>query len=609
MFKSRILEDLKKVVGELGYDAPDIVCSIPKNTDFGDYTTNLALQLAKSKSGNGKHSPESIAKEISAKIKDLDYLEKVEPVGGFINFFIKPDALMESLHKICDYSLLVDPQIESETQKKKVMVEFTDPNPFKEFHIGHLFTNSVGESLSRLLGATGAEVKRANYFGDVGMHVAKSVWGMMKKGKDFDDLEKKTLLERVKWLGEAYALGAKAFEEDKEATEEIKNLNLLVYIASQDYMAETVGFKPEIDYSGGEKVNEKLLKQVKKLYAKGREWSLEYFETIYQILGTKFDFYYPESIVGEFGMELVKKNLENRVFEESEGAIIFPGDKYGLHKRVFINSMGLPTYEAKELGLAFRKQQDFDYDTSIIITGAEIKEYFQVLMMALSQIDPELARKAIHIPHGMVRMVEGKMSSRTGNVITFEWLYEMVREKVKAVMKESKLSSEEIKQVLDVVSVGALKFALLKHDPKIDTVFDLDRSVALHGDSGPYVQYTFARAKSVLRNGQYNYNVELPHSDSHPKEIKHELEKEERLILQKIEYFQEIVEESARNLAPQQIAGYLLELASLFNLFYQKHPILKAEEKQEFRLALTCAVAVVLKQGLFLLGIDVPERM
>ena len=605
---------------ELGYQGVDIVLSIPKNPEFGDYTTNLALQLAKSKPVKGKQSSEMIAREIISHLGNLSYLEKIEVAGGgFINFFIKPDVLMQSLHKVCDYSLLVDPQVQGEGEKKKVMVEFTDPNPFKEFHIGHLFTNSVGESLSRLLGATGAEVKRVNYFGDVGMHVAKAIYGLLSKLKvkteklkveeALAQLKKEPLEMRIKFLGEAYALGAKAYEEDKETAEEIKNLNLLAYIAAQEYMVETAGFKPQIDYSVYGKVDEKLLKQVRKLYGKGREWSLEYFETIYAILGTKFDFNYPESTVGEFGLELVRKHLEDGVFEESEGAIIFPGDKYGLHKRVFINSMGLPTYEAKELGLAFRKQQDFDYDTSIIITGAEIKEYFQVLMMALSQIDAELARKNIHIPHGMVRMSGGKMSSRTGNVIAFEWLYNKVREKVKEVMKESKLPSDEIKHVLDSVSVGALKFALLKHDPKIDTIFDLDRSVALHGDSGPYIQYSFARAKSVLRNAQYDYDVDLPHAGEHPKTAHPNLEKEERLILQKIEYFQEFVEEAAKNLAPQQIAGYLLDLASLFNLFYQKHPIIKSDDKQEFRLALTCAVAVVLKQGLYLLGIEAPERM
>jgi arginyl-tRNA synthetase len=613
MLKQRILEDLKKAVEDLGYDATDIVCSIPKSSEFGEYTTNVALQLAKQKEGSRKQNPVEIANEIVEKLKNLeanDYLERMEVVNGFINFYIKPEALLSSLHKVCDYSNLVNPEVELEgSDKKKIMVEYTDPNPFKAFHIGHLFTNTVGESLARLLEATGGDVKRVNYYGDVGMHVAKSIWGMIQKlekeGITLKELEKKDLSERIEFLGQAYASGASAFEEDK--TDEIKDLNRLVYIASQQYMAETSDYEPEIDYAKDIKLDHIKLKTVKNLYAKGRQWSLEYFETIYQTLGTKFDYYYPESTVGEFGIKTVKDHLEDGTFKESEGAIIFPGEQFGLHNRVFINSMGLPTYEAKELGLAIRKYQDFKYDQSIVITGNEINDYFKVLMMALSQIEPDLAKKTTHIGHGMLRMTEGKMSSRTGNVITFEWLYEEIKKQIEKLMEE-KFSAEEKEQIIRIVSIGALKFTLLKHQPTSDFIFDLKASVSLQGDSGPYIQYSYARAKSVLRNAKFNYDLETPHSDVHPKEVDGELEKEERELLQKIEHFPTIVEDAALSLHPNIIATFLLEMSSLFNLFYQKHQIILGD-KTELRLAITCAVAIVLKQGLYLLGIEAPERM
>lgn len=579
MFKDKLLEDLKKVVGELGYQSSDIVLSIPKNSSFGDYTTNIALQLAKQDSKNDKQNPLTIANQISKKLKGLEFLKKVEVAGsGFINFFINEHFLMNSLHQVCDYSSLVDPKIEvAEGNKKKVMIEFTDPNPFKEFHVGHLFSNIIGESLSRLLESTGAEVKRVNYFGDVGMHVAKSVWGMKKKIKDFED---NSLEERVKFLGEAYVLGSKAFEEDPKAKEEIIKINQDIYLGK-----------------GGE------------LYDKGRAWSLEYFETIYVKVGTKFDYYYPESSVAEIGKQLVLEYLEKGVFEESEGAVIFPGEKYGLHRRVFINSLGLPTYEAKELGLAVKKYQDYQYDQSIIVTGNEIKEYFQVLMMALSQINPELARKATHIPHGMVRMIGGKISSRKGNVPTFVTIFDFVKDRVKEVMKDSEIEKEEKQQIIDIVSIGAIKFSMLKSSPHMDVTFDLERSVSLQGDSGPYLQYTYARAKSVLRNASYNYNASLQErSDYNPTEIKHQLEDEERELLRSIEHFSSIVADAASNLSPNTIATYLMDFARSFNLFYQKHHIIESDQS-EFRLALTCAVAVVLKQGLNLLGIEAPERM
>ena len=581
MFKAKIEEDLKSVIQELNYQATDIVLSIPKNFNFGDYTTNIALQLAKQNLVKDKQNPQVIAKKISQKFWAQngvkEYLEKVEMVDGFINFFLKDQSLMSNLHLVCSYSALVNPEVEGRGGKDRVIVEYTDPNPFKEFHIGHLFSNSIGESLSRLIESTGAEVKRANYFGDVGMHVAKSVWGMQQKVQSskfkFKSLEKKSLVKRVEFLGEAYVLGAKSYDGSEDAKQEISDINKRIY---------------QKDPS------------ISDLYQKGREWSLEYFETIYVSLGTKFDYYFPESEVAQKGQEIVEENLKKGIFEESEGAVVFPGERFGLHNRVFISSQGLPTYEAKELGLAFKKYEQYPYDISVVVTGNEIKEYFQVLMMALSQIDPDLAKKTTHIPHGMLRMVGGKMSSRKGNVLTYEWLKGEVSKKIGDLMEDSQLGKDEKQQVIDIVSIGAIKFSMLKSSPHMDVTFDLEKSVSLQGDSGPYLQYSYARAKSVLRSASYNYD--LP-------EIKHQLEPEERELLSYIEHFTDVVSESAKSLRPNLVASFLLEFGRTFNLFYQKHPIIKAEEKSQFRLALTCAVAVVLKQGLYLLGIEVPERM
>lgn len=607
MLKQQLLKDLKKAISGLGYEATDIVLTIPKNSTFGDYTTNIALQLAKLKSGNGKQTSQEIASEIVDRVKSQEssggYLEKAEVAGGgFINFFIKDQELVENLKTLCNDAS--DFKIETKDKDKKIIVEYTDPNPFKEFHIGHLFSNSVGESLARLLQTSGAQIKRANYFGDVGMHVAKSVWGLEQKlekeNLSLNQLEEKSLFERIQYLGEAYVLGAGAYEEQEIAKEQIKQVNFLIYIAAQKYLEETSDYKPKINYRTFIEIDEDRLARIQELYNKGKEWSLSYFETIYAKLGTNFDLYYPESTVAEYGIEQVRENL-GKVFEKSEGAVIFPGEKYGLHRRVFINSLGLPTYEAKELGLAIKKYEDYPYDRSIVVTGNEIKEYFQVLMKALSEIRPDLSSKTVHIPHGMVRMIGGKISSRKGNVLTFEWLFESVKEKVSGLMKDSNMEDEEKEKVIEAVSVGAIKFSMLKSSPHMDTIFDLDKSVSLDGDSGPYLQYSYARAKSVLRNANYAY--------AHL-EIKHKLEAEERNILRSIEYFEQIVEEAASNLHPNTVATYLADFAKQFNLFYQKHPIIKAEtEKSKFRLALTCAVAAVLKKGLYLLGIEAPERM
>ncbi len=581
MFKKRLLEDLKKVVEDLGYKGVDIVCSIPKNQDFGDYTTNLALQIANQKGGNNKHSSEKIAKEILSKLSHLSYLEKVEEVNGFINFFISPHALMESLESVCDYSFFVNPSSSAEAsadERKKILVEYAHPNTHKAFHIGHLRNITLGESISRLLQSQGNSVFRANYQGDIGLHVAKALWGIQKIGLNSAG---SSLAEKADFLGKAYTKGAKSYEENEKTKEEIQSINKQLYSRDPKVIA---------------------------LWEKTRTWSLDYFESIYKRLGTKFDGYFFESEVEKRGEELVRDNID-KIFERDQGAIIFPGKKYGLHNRVFITSEGHPTYEAKDMGRAEAEKEAFKFDKAIHIVAVDQNGYFQVMFKALEMLDTDLIGKNQHLPYGMVRLTTGKMASRTGEVVTFDWTYEQVKKAVSTIVKDHKeLKDDEKSQVIEQISLGAIKFSMLKFAPSTDITFDLEKSVSLSGDSGPYIQYSYARAKSVLRNAKYDYEVDLPHSDSHPKTIEGNLEKEERALLQKIEHFQSIVEEAAESLHPNIIAQYLIELASVFNLFYQKHQIIKGE-KVDFRLALTCSVAVILKQGLYLLGIESPERM
>jgi arginyl-tRNA synthetase len=225
------------------------------------------------------------------------------------------------------------------------MVEYTDPNPFKEFHIGHLMSNSIGEAVARIIEANGAQIKRANWQGDVGMHIANAIWGKMQKPE-------------LSW-GEAYTYGAQKYEDNKD---EITGINKKIYERSDT--------------------------EVNNLYDLGRKESLEKFEELYKKLGTKFDHYFFESKEGVEGKQIVEAHLEDGIFEKSDGAIIFPGEKYGLHTRVFINSNGLPTYEAKEMGLNKKKfEVEPDLYKSIIITGNEIKEYFKVFSAIIGKIN------------------------------------------------------------------------------------------------------------------------------------------------------------------------------------------------------------------------------
>ncbi len=593
LLEKEILEALVKA--GIANVAADITRTDPK---FGDFTTNVSLKIAKATKGpegvNGSkvkknpsldiyQSPMEFARILADSLQKSSLIKKLEvKEPGFINFWIHEKIWQKEVEE-----LLKKRVFETDFSHKKVIVEFTDPNPFKEFHIGHLYSNSVGEAISRLFEAVGANVKRANYQGDVGMHVAKSIWGMREKVKSqkskVKSLEGKPLKERIKFLGEAYAVGAKAFEEDAKAKEEITGLNKEIY-------------------EKGEAMEE---------YRLGKKWSLEHFEEIYARLGTKFDFYYFESEVGGYGAKLVHEYLGS-VFEESEGAIIFPGEKYGLHNRVFINSLGLPTYEAKELGLAPRKFEDFEYDVSVIITGNEINEYFKVLLSALSQIAPNLAEKTKHIGHGMVRMPAGKMSSRLGNVLSGEWLLDEAKKKAKKVVDEKGLVSD-LEDLAETVAVGAVKYSLLKNNIGQDTKFSFEESISLEGNSGPYLQYTHARCRSVLEKAIGNRPAEGEVRKWRQKAKVYDwtdLSAEEDLLLRALGHFEDVVVACAKNFSPSSVAGFLFEVAQKYNLLYNNLPILKAGAEQSARrLFLTRSTAEILKRGLNLLGINAPDKM
>lgn len=554
MLRQKILKDLQSVVKQLSFPATDIVCTIPKKSSFGDYSTNLALQLAKLEKGNSKQSPNEIAKRVLSNLGDLSYLSKIEIAGGgFINFFIKDEELLKTIGNLDTVS----------EKPQRIFVEYGHTNPLKEVHIGHLRTFILGESLVRVLEFVGHKVFHANYQGDIGLHVAKAIWGIKSLGLPTKSLN---LAEKAKYMGQAYAEGNKAYE-DEENKREIDRTNIALYKRESEFI---------------------------KVYELARDWSLQYFEPIYELLGIKYDRCFFESEVYERGKEIVLANV-GKVFEKSDGAIIFPGAKFGLHNRVFITSTGNPTYEAKEIGLAELEYSTFEYDKAIHVVAHEQAGYFQVVFKAIGMVFPHLDGKKYHLSYGLVDLKEGKMSSRTGSVITVDDLYKVVSEKVREVMKQGK---GEKSPVVKQIAIGAIKFSYLKFSPSPNIVFDLEESVSLDGDSGPYVQYTYARIQSVLKS--------TDKKESEVKVIK--LDTPERALLRQLIYFPDIVSEVALNYHPNLLASYLIELSKLYNLFYQQCRII-GSDKEQFRLKLSDKVGKVLKQGLYLLGIEAPERM
>lgn len=542
-----IKEKIEKWVKER-LEMNEVVLVHPKELENGDYT--LILPPLSIRGGEGV-----IEKLIKNKLPEIKHLELANE--RFINIYLSEQFFAEAVAEINNEaenfgktSLLED---------QKIMVEYTDPNPFKEFHIGHLMSNSIGEAVARIIEANGAQIKRANWQGDVGMHIANAIWGKMQKPE-------------LSW-GEAYAYGAQKYEDNKD---EITSINKKIYERSDT--------------------------EVNNLYDLGRKESLEKFEELYKKLGTKFDHYFFESKEGVEGKQIVETHLEDGIFEKSDGATIFPGEKYGLHTRVFINSNGLPTYEAKEMGLNKKKfEVEPDLNKSIIITGNEIKEYFKVLLKAISLIFPIIAEKTVHLPHGMLRLPSGKMSSRTGEVITAENLIDQVKEKVLEKIKEREFSDSERSEVAEMVAIGAIKYSILRQAIGGDIVFDFDKSISFEGDSGPYLQYSYVRAKSVLEKAKSFLQDKI----ARPKTF--EITEIEKLLYR----FPEVLERAGREYAPHHLVTYLTELASAFNSFYGNEKIIDENDPagSAYKLALTSATAHTLKNGLHLLGIKVPERM
>ena len=596
----------------------------PGDDNHGDFSTNVAMMLWADRSkqntllGQSWKSTRELAEGIKQQLeKEIEkeenkgLIEKIEVAGpGFINFYLTENALVDQAQEV-----LIHGEAYGTNQSlkgKKVVVEYTDPNPFKEFHVGHLYSNLVGESIARLFEANGATVWRADFFGDVGMHVAKALWGIFSmeesgaRSQGVSDiikfLEEKPLKERIEYFGQAYATGATAYEEDEAAKEDMKQINFLVFKAAQEVVLPSFKKAAEVDYERFIKPSKYDYEEIKQLYRVGREWSLLYFETIYNRLGTKFDGYYPESLTGEYGYGMVMDGLSRGIFEKGEkGAIIFPGKKHGLHDRVFINSLGLPTYETKDFGLSTAKAADFAYDQSVIATGNEINEYFQVVLKALHLYKPELGDVTTHIGHGMVRLPEGKMSSRTGKIIRGEMVLDEAKERVLKLMTERKI--DHIEEMAELISQAAIKYAFLRQGIGSDIAFDFETSLSFEGNSGPYLQYTVVRARSVLAKTERQYLVSGSEYWA--------FNAEETAILRWLYRYPEVVAEAAADYAPHVVATYLFELAQRFNSFYNKHSILEAEteEQKSFRLGLTAAVNQVLTNGLGLLGIKIPVKM
>lgn len=516
-----IRERIEQALRDAG--ATNFAVERPRDLSHGDYSTNAALVNKLD------------AQELAAKLS-IEGIEKIEVIGKFINFHVSRKSLVPQ-----------PAEIPAQYAGKKILAEYTDPNPFKEFHIGHLMSNAVGEAIARVLEVSGATVVRANYQGDVGPHVAKAIWGKMQKPES-------------SW-GEAYVYGAAQYEAHKDEIDEINK-----------------------------KVYERSDPAVNTLYDQGRAESLERFEEIYKKLGTTFDHYFFESESGPMGLEIVSAHPE--LFQESEGALVY----HGSHTRVFVTQKKLPTYEAKELGLAKLKKEKVPSDIYLTVTANEQNGFFTVVFDAIQKVFPELSGKLTHRSHGMMRFAEGKMSSRTGNVITGESLLNDLIAAAKEKMQGRELAEAE--KTAEMIAVGAIKYAVLKQGSSKNIIFDPEKSLSLEGDSGPYLQYAHTRALSLVQAAK-EAGIE-PGTDDMP---------EHATVLERVLiHYPDVVARAAREMEPHYITTYLTELAGAFNSWYDANRVIGGANPH-YGVWLAYATIKTLHDGLTVLGIPVPEEM
>jgi arginyl-tRNA synthetase len=548
----------------------EVVVSRPEE-QFGDYTTNVALQLA----GKLHLKPADIAEKLASQLRsDLSSVaQDVNIASNFINIRLNNAALLEAFRQ--------SPNYHSHAQQgKQIVVEYSDPNPFKVLHAGHLYTSIIGDGIADLLEASGASVHRVNFGGDVGLHVAKTLYSILmtttagdrsntaKALEAVNSLSSEDLTKRSNWLADNYVQGTADYEEDKNGAK----------AAAAELNKQVYGFHVDNNHDS----------DIAKIYWTCRQWSYDYFELFYkQIEVHPFEKYYPESETVPLALKTVNEQLDKGVYQKSDGAIVFDGEKYGLHTRVFINSAGLPTYEAKDVGLILLKWQDYHYDRSIVITGNEQVEYMRVVLKSIEQFQPTLAKATIHLTHGLVKMKGGeKMSSRKGNIL-----------RAADILEATTKANEELTGKQDTpTTLGAIKYAFLKQRIGADIIYDPLESVSLVGNSGPYLQYAHARARSILAK---TGSIEL--SDQ-------ELESAERSLARKISEYPEVLDRAINELMSHLVCTYLYELAQIFNSFYEANRVIN-DPRSQVRLQLVQAYADTLKNGLAVLNISSPDRI
>jgi arginyl-tRNA synthetase len=535
----------------------------PPSSEIGDYAFPCFF-LSKIL----KQNPNKIAEDFSKKIKITKEIEKIESKGPYLNFFINKKKLAENiiseiLKQKENYGKII--------LKKpiKTMVEFSSPNTNKPLHLGHLRNMAIGESISRILEFNGEKVIKTSLNNDRGIHICKSMAAYKNYGKGkTPDLEKK---KSDHFVGDFYVMFNNFLKKNN-------NLEAESQLLLQKW--------------------EKGDKETISLWKKMNKWALEGFHETYKKFGIKFDYEFFESSFYKKGKEIIEQGLKSKVFERTEdGAVKIDLEKEKLGEKILLRKDGTSVYVTQDLYLAKLKFEKYKIDKSIYVVGNEQNYHFNVLFTILKKLGFE--KEMHHLSYGMVELPEGKMKSREGIVIDADDLIDNVQKLVKnELVKRQKLSGKELEKRSLIISLASIKYMLLKVDVKKDMLFNPKESISFEGDTGPYLQYSYARASSILKKVKIKkdkFKID-------------KLENEEFNLSKKLSEFPEVISKSYKSLNPSAIANYSYQLSQIFNEFYHKCPVINSE-KSFFRFSLVNAFRQTLKNSLYLLGIEAIDRM
>ena len=602
--ENRINESVKAAINALyGQDVPETMIQLQKTkANFEGHLTLVVFPFLKL----SKKKPEDTAQEIGEYLVDhCDDVARFNVVKGFLNLVVAPKAWVALLNDINGDERFGEKSV---TEKSPlVMIEYSSPNTNKPLHLGHVRNNLLGWSLAQIMEANGNRVVKTNIVNDRGIHICKSMLAWLKWGNG--ETPETSGKKGDHLIGDYYV----AF--DKHYREEVAQLKAQYLAEGMDDEAATEKAKAEAPLI--KEAHEMLVKweqgaaEVRSLWQKMNDWVYAGFDETYKALGVGFDKIYYESNTYLVGKKKVEEGLAKGLFfRKDDGSVWADLTQDGLDQKLLLRSDGTSVYMTQDIGTAEMRFNDFPIDKMIYVVGNEQNYHFQVLSLLLDRLGFKWGKDLVHFSYGMVELPNGKMKSREGTVVDAD---DLVAEMIKDARQTSDelgkfkdMTEEERQEIARIVGMGALKYFILKVDARKNMLFNPEESIDFNGNTGPFIQYTYARIRSIMRRAQAE-GIALPAA----LDADTELNAKEIELVQKMNDFGVAVADAGNNYNPAGIANYCYELTKEFNQFYHDYSILNADtaEQKSARLVLAANVAKILKNGMALLGIEVPERM